>query len=64
VDFCVGELLLQAGSYQVSTAIAEHGHVYDRAAEELVLRVRGRPDDEPGLMRMPGSWIPPVLTGR
>jgi lipopolysaccharide transport system ATP-binding protein len=60
VDFCVDELLLQAGSYQVGTTIAEHGHVYDHADEELVLRVRGRPDDEPGMMRMPGVWVPPV----
>jgi lipopolysaccharide transport system ATP-binding protein len=64
VEFRVSELLLQAGNYQVSTTVAEHGHVYDHANEELVLRVRGRPDDEPGLMRMPGSWLPPVPTGR
>jgi len=64
VDFSVDELLLQAGSYQVATTIVEHGHVYDHASEELVLRVRGRPDDEPGMMRMPGRWSPPVMTGR
>ena len=27
------ELLLQAGSYEVSTTIADRGHVYDHAAE-------------------------------
>ena len=64
VDFSVDELLLQAGSYQVATTIVEHGHIYDHASEELVLRVRGRPDDEPGMMRMPGRWSTPVMTGR
>lgn len=64
VDFSVDELLVQAGSYQVATTIIEHGHVYDHASEELVLRVRGRPDDEPGMMRMPGRWSAPVMSGR
>jgi hypothetical protein len=60
VDFRVEQLLLQAGSYEVSTTIAGHGHVYDHANEELVVRVRGRRDDEPGLTWMPGEWLPPV----
>ena len=64
VDFSVDELLVQAGSYRVSTTIVEHGHIHDHASEELILRVRGRPDDEPGMMRMPGRWSAPVMTGR
>jgi ABC-2 type transport system ATP-binding protein/lipopolysaccharide transport system ATP-binding protein len=64
VDFRVSELLLQAGSYQVATTIADRGHVYDHAAEEIVLRVRGQRDDEPGFTWMPGEWSPPVMTGR
>jgi ABC-2 type transport system ATP-binding protein/lipopolysaccharide transport system ATP-binding protein len=60
VDFRVDQLLLQGGRYAVSTTIADHGHVYDHANEEVVLRIRGRRDDEPGLTWMPGEWVPPV----
>jgi ABC-2 type transport system ATP-binding protein/lipopolysaccharide transport system ATP-binding protein len=63
VDFHVDELLLQAGSYQVGSSIEEHGHVYDDTGEGVVLRVRGRPDDETGLVRLPGSWMAPISTG-
>jgi ABC-2 type transport system ATP-binding protein/lipopolysaccharide transport system ATP-binding protein len=64
IDFSVDELLVQAGSYRVATTVVEHGHIHDHASEELILRVRGRPDDESGLMRMPGRWSAPVMTGR
>lgn len=60
VDFVIDELLLQPGSYQVSTAIVDRGHTYDYADRAFDLRVRGRGDQEPGLTRMPGSWLPPV----
>ena len=33
VDFRVPELFLQAGSYEVSTTIADRGHVYDHTSE-------------------------------
>ena len=62
VDFRVPELFLQAGSYEISTTIADRGHVYDHTANELVLRVRGQRDDEPGLTWMPGEWLLPVVT--
>ena len=61
VDFRVPELFLQAGSYEISTTIADRGHVYDHTANELVLRVRGQRDDEPGLTWMPGEWLLPVV---
>ena len=60
VDFAVDELLLQPGTYQVSTAIVDRGHMYDYADREFELRVRGRGDQEPGLTRMPGTWMEPV----
>jgi lipopolysaccharide transport system ATP-binding protein len=60
IDFVVDELLLQPGTYQVSTAIVDRGHTYDYADREFDLRVRGRGDQEPGLTRMPGVWMPPV----
>jgi lipopolysaccharide transport system ATP-binding protein len=62
VDFRVPELLLQAGSYEISTTIADRGHIYDHASDELVLRVRGQRDDEPGLTWMPGDWVAPVTS--
>ena len=60
VDFRVPDLLLQAGTYRISTSIVDHGHVYDHAKDEFELRVRSRGDDEPGLTRMPGAWLAPV----
>ena len=66
VDFQIQELLLQPGTYQVSTAIVDRGHTFDYADREFVLHVRGRGDQEPGLTRMPGIWKDPVkvpLTG-
>jgi ABC-2 type transport system ATP-binding protein/lipopolysaccharide transport system ATP-binding protein len=63
VDFQVEDLLLQAGSYRISSAIVDRGHIYDYADQEFDLRVRGRGDDEPGLTRMPGAWLPPVHAG-
>jgi lipopolysaccharide transport system ATP-binding protein len=64
VDFVVDELLLQPGSYQVSTAIVDRGHTYDYADREFDLRVRGRGDQEPGLTRMPGAWLQPVAVAQ
>src|ERR1035437_1515178 len=60
VDFAIDELLLQPGTYQVSTAIVDRGHTFDYADREFDLRVRGRGDQEPGLTRMPGIWNDPV----
>jgi len=60
VDFEIEELLLQPGTYQVSTAIVDRGHTFDYADREFDLRVRGRGDQEPGLTRMPGTWNDPV----
>ena len=60
VDFAIDELLLQPGTYQVSTAIVDRGHTFDYADREFDLHVRGRGDQEPGLTRMPGKWNDPV----
>jgi lipopolysaccharide transport system ATP-binding protein len=61
VDFAVDELLLQSGSFQVTTAIVDGVHMYDYADREFDLHVRGQGNDEPGLTRMPGEWKPPVV---
>jgi lipopolysaccharide transport system ATP-binding protein len=61
IDFSVDELLLQEGSFRVSTAVVERGHTYDYADREFDLHVRGQGSDEPGLTRMPGAWKPPVM---
>jgi ABC-2 type transport system ATP-binding protein/lipopolysaccharide transport system ATP-binding protein len=63
IDFRIDDLLLQSGSYELTTTIADRGHVYDHANEELVLRVRGQRDDEPGLTWLPGTWTLPVSDG-
>jgi lipopolysaccharide transport system ATP-binding protein len=62
VDFAVDELLLQPGSFQVTTAIVERGHTYDYADREFDLHVRGQGGEEPGLTRMPGTWKAPVMS--
>jgi ABC-2 type transport system ATP-binding protein/lipopolysaccharide transport system ATP-binding protein len=64
VDFAVDELLLQPGTYQVSTAIVDRGHTFDYADREFDLHVRGRGDQEPGLTRMPGRWNDPVTVAQ
>jgi lipopolysaccharide transport system ATP-binding protein len=64
VDFVVDELLLSPASYQVSTAIVDRGHTFDYADREFDLHVRGRGDQEPGLARMPGTWIGPRAASR
>jgi ABC-2 type transport system ATP-binding protein/lipopolysaccharide transport system ATP-binding protein len=61
VDFTMEELLLQQGSFQVSTAIVERGHTYDFADRAFDLHVRGQGSDEPGLTRMPGTWKGPIM---
>ncbi len=61
VDFVIEELLLQQGSYQVTTAIVDRGHNYDYADREFDLHVRGQGSQEPGLTRMPGTWKEPVM---
>ena len=61
VDFAVEELLLQPGTYQVTTAIVERGHTYDYADRAFDLHVRGQGREEPGLTRMPGTWTAPVM---
>ena len=61
VDFVVDELLLAPARYLMSTAIVDRGHTYDYADREFELHVRGRGDQEPGLVRMRGTWAPPVM---
>jgi ABC-2 type transport system ATP-binding protein/lipopolysaccharide transport system ATP-binding protein len=56
VDFFVPSLTLQAGSFEVTTAIVHQGHVYDYAERAFDLRVRGGGTGEPGLVRLTGSW--------
>jgi ABC-2 type transport system ATP-binding protein/lipopolysaccharide transport system ATP-binding protein len=60
VDFVIDDLLLQPGSYRVSTAIVDRGHMYDYADREFDLHVRGRGNQEPGFTTMPGTFKEPV----
>jgi ABC-2 type transport system ATP-binding protein/lipopolysaccharide transport system ATP-binding protein len=56
VDFQVPVLSFQPGSFEVTTAIVHKGHVYDYAERAFQLKVRGGGTDEPGLVRLAGSW--------
>ena len=56
VDFNVPTLLLQPGSFDITSAIVHQGHVFDYADRAFNLRVRGAGTDEPGLVRMVGEW--------
>jgi ABC-2 type transport system ATP-binding protein/lipopolysaccharide transport system ATP-binding protein len=56
VDFHLEDLMLQPGSFEITTAIVHKGHVFDYADRAFNLRVRGAGTDEPGLVRMTGEW--------
>ena len=56
VDFTVPDLLFQPGTFEITTAVVHQGHVYDYRDRAFDLRVRGAGTDEPGLVRLPGSW--------
>ena len=62
VDFAIPTLLLQPGGYEISTAIVHQGHTFDYLERSFDLRVRGAGTDEPGLIRLPGSWSHPVAS--
>jgi hypothetical protein len=42
--------------FEITTAVVHQGHVYDYRDRAFDLRVRGAGTDEPGLVRLPGSW--------
>ena len=59
VDFVIPDLTLLPGTFTIRTAVADHGHVYDQADNQATLKVRGTGDDDPGVVRLPGRWLPP-----
>jgi len=65
VDFQLDRLPLQPGTYLVSTAIVDRGHVYDYVDRGFELRVRSgkSASDEPGLVRFFGTWSLSDATG-
>lgn len=56
VDFHVPQLTFLPGAFQVTTAVVHKGHVYDYRERGFDLKVRGGGTDEPGLVRLLGSW--------
>ncbi len=57
VDFRIEKFPLQPSTFLVSTAAADHGHVYDYRDRAFELRVRAHEAvTEPGITRMFGSW--------
>lgn len=59
VDFQVDNLILTQGNYRVSTAIVVKGTFLDSLENVFEMTVRARSADEPGLVSMPGTWVPP-----
>ncbi len=57
VDFVIPRLLLNPGSYWVSTTLAETGHYFDHIDRGFTLKVRGGGAVMPGLMILPGEWV-------
>jgi ABC-2 type transport system ATP-binding protein/lipopolysaccharide transport system ATP-binding protein len=57
VDFRLERFPLQPSTFLVSTAAADHGHVYDYRDRSFELRVRANEAvTEPGITRMYGQW--------
>lgn len=58
VDFAAPQLLLNPGTYEVSTYFSAFGHWFDVRNRQFPLVVRGRGGEEAGLTSLPGEWIP------
>ena len=57
VDFRMEQFPLQPSTFLISTAAADHGHVYDYRDRAFELRVRAHEAvTEPGITRMFGTW--------
>jgi ABC-2 type transport system ATP-binding protein/lipopolysaccharide transport system ATP-binding protein len=63
VDFEIPALPLLPGTFTLRTVVADRGHVYDEAENQATLKVRGKGDEEPGLVRLPGRWTEPESQG-
>lgn len=61
VDFTVASLLLNPGTYEVSTYFSAFGHWFDVRDRAFPLNVRGTGNEEAGLTVLPGRWdVSPV----
>jgi ABC-2 type transport system ATP-binding protein/lipopolysaccharide transport system ATP-binding protein len=56
VDFVVTRLPLQPGTFAISVAAVDRGHIFDYMDNHTTMRVRGSGSDEPGLTRIDGTW--------
>ncbi len=56
VDFHMPALTLLPGSYDISTCIQSKGHVFDLYEHVFFLKVRPGGNEEPGLVRLEGTW--------
>lgn len=68
VDYHVDSMIIQPGSFAISAALVDSGHIYDYRDRETPLTVRADTAVyEPGLIRMLGTWSKdvsdPVLSG-
>ncbi len=56
IDFAVASLLLNPGTYEVSTYFSAFGHWFDVRDRAFSLNVRGTGNEEAGLVVLPGRW--------
>lgn len=62
-EFTMPELLLQPGTYQLSSVIAVGGSFVDYLDRPFILKVRGEGESDTGMVRLPGDWTGPRHTG-
>jgi lipopolysaccharide transport system ATP-binding protein len=64
VDFSSDRMPLQPGTFSVTTAVVDHGHVFDHVDRGYDIRVRAQNAvTESGLARWFGSWTAPESSG-
>lgn len=62
-EFAMPDLLLQPGTYQLSSVIAVGGSFVDYLDRPFVLKVRGEGESDTGMVRLPGTWSGPSHGG-
>ncbi|MCI7306553.1 MAG: ABC transporter ATP-binding protein [Trueperella sp.] len=63
VDFRINPLIIQPGTYSISTALLDGGHTYDYSDREAEFIVRSDSvGDEVGLVKVTGDWSPAIST--
>lgn len=56
VTFEVDRLMLQPAEFDVCVSVVDRSHFFDYMDRAFQMRVRSSGSDEPGVIRMPGTW--------